>query len=148
MKPWTAEELNTLHTYYPTVPTSDVADMLGRSVSAVHTMACRLQLRKQVFWCDEKVAWLERNYPYLGPAYCAQHFGVTLDSIKSIAYRNGLYVTPQIRNNPRLWTDWDKKLLVGVVQSIAKHLDCSPQEVASRLNTMETRHAKGEDWRL
>lgn len=46
MRRWTSEEIETLKRDYPTVPTKELAQVLGRSIKSVHMKAKRLRLHK------------------------------------------------------------------------------------------------------
>jgi hypothetical protein len=93
-RPWSKPEREALRRLFPTTPTMEIADLLGRSFSATKTAARKLGLQKAGTgyrrWTAEEVAAVRRLYPTTPTAEVAARLGRTVTATKHIAIQQGI----------------------------------------------------------
>ena len=104
---WKLEDEKIIRKHYPTMPTQEVAKMVGRSVSAVHHRAAYLCVTKCTTWTPEQNAELVRLYPHTSFEIIAEKLGRSLSSIIRQIKKLNLR-----KNKP--WTSKDEKLLLNL----------------------------------
>jgi hypothetical protein len=96
---WTKEEIETLKKLYPTVPTPDIAESMGRTRGAVRTKAIKLKIQKLIAsnnpYTPEKKLILEKLYPNTTNKEIARILNVTESSVIAAGFRFKLKKTPE-----------------------------------------------------
>ena len=81
---WTAEEIELLRKIYPLGNTQQVAEKLGRPLTAVRQKAYDLGLKTKNynFWTDEQIQLLKKLYPISSLKDLSKKFKHSPDSIR------------------------------------------------------------------
>jgi len=89
-KKWTEDELEYLKKHYGKKSFEEIADALGRTVSAVQSKGPQLGLSAQDYlWTEEEEQFLRENYLRLGAEECAKQLGRTVMAVHGKIRKTG-----------------------------------------------------------
>lgn len=103
--PWSGDEEELLGILFPSVPNEEIAEILGRSLSAVHMKSRKLGLRKMEFWTETENELLKKLYKKLSYNQLAERLGRTESSIQIRVIVLGL------KSKVEKWTEEEIALL-------------------------------------
>lgn len=131
---WTEREVKELKHRYPTTAVEEIADSLGRTMSAVQTKATMLRLKKAGRWSAKDEEFLRKHYPDNSAAYLAKKLDRTVESIRQKAVKSGL---THSSGKKRLWTKNEDRTLKKIyfdwpIDKVAKRLGRTVSSVKSR----------------
>ena len=120
---WLQGDIDYIEANYITLGAVAVGEELGRTALAIHCKAKRLGLKKNHSWTKAELADLRKMYADYDGHYCAEHFGVSFQSILSTCQMYG------IAKN-KMWQPEELELLAKLYKVQSKEhcaidLDCS-----------------------
>lgn len=124
---WSAEEVRLLKKLLPNTPPREIAEKLGRSMSAVRYKRCLIGIRyPHNLWSEGEIKLLKELYPGNGSKVLARKLGRSVDAVRQRAHKTGL---KRIGRRPnRRWSEGEIKLVKKLFPGQGPH------EIARKLS--------------